>query len=396
MLKVKNLCCCLFVTLTCFFINSSYAVEKTSTSGNTISYLNRCLEPESGVWRDMPLSEKTGQAHCKVENIIIQVFQGAWRAHKGLPFGQALLNAPLSGKTAKRGRNLLTFAAFNGFRRLALWGALNGSNINQGDADMTTFLGTAIADNQPYMADFGLFYLKANPNTVYGEDEQQLTALRDATNHFWPISAIAGLIENGAVVRNQTEYEFIQSYLIHRAGSDFNERLEAGELIYTLYSAGSLGYPVRTYKPATIYTDSLEEIDRHLLYAIEHNQLTQEDIDAFQIHGRNFYHFLAFNGFNQTIKYLMRYGLAPEFAKEAVALRNSTGYDMLLAAIHGNNADAVREVLKVSDLSVNLKVPSFDGYENRGKKPLDLAKEWQASPEVIKVLLRNGATPLIQ
>ena len=396
MLRVKTLYCCLFVALTCFFTNSSYAVEKIPTPGNNSSYLDRCLVFESGTWRDIPLPEKNGQAHCKVESIIIQVFQGAWRAHKKLPFGQALLNASLSGKTAKRGRNLLTFAAFNGFSRLAFWGALNGSDINQGDADMTTFLGTAIADNQPYMANFGLLYLKANPNTVYGEEDRQLTALRDATNHFWPVDAIAALIENGAVVRNQTEYEFIQSYLIHMAGSDDRNRLKAGELIYTLYSAGSLGYPGRTYKPATIYTDTLEEIDRHLLYAIEHNHLTQEEIDAFQIHGRNFYHFLAFNGFNQTIQYLLRYGLAPEFAKEAVALRSKTGYDMLLAAIHGNNADAVREILKISDLSVNLKVPSFGGYENRGKKPLDLAREWQASPEVIKVLLRNGATLLIR
>lgn len=371
-------------------------MDKIPATLDNKSFLDQCWEPGSSIWRDISLIEETGRAHCKVENLIIQTFRKAWLVHEPLSLGYALVNSPLSGKSLKRGRNLLSFAAFNGFRRLALWGTLNGSDINQGDADMTTVLGTAVADKEPYMADFGLFYLKADPNTVYGKENQRVTALRDAANYLWPVNAIASFIESGAVVRDQAEFEFIQSYFVHMADDSQHKQLKAKELIHSLYISGSLINPGITQKPVTIYTDMLQAIDRHILYAIKYNQITQEDIDSFQAHGRNFYHFLAFNGLSQTIKYLLHYGLAPEHAKESVAKRDSTGFDMLLAAIHGNNVDAVIEVLNVSDLPINLKVPSFVGYKNKGKKPLDLAREWQASPEVIKLLIKKGATPLVQ
>lgn len=395
MLKVRNLCCCLFVTLACFFINSSSAVDRTPTTNNNQSILNQCWAPGSSVWREISLT-KSGQAHCKVESIVIQVFRQAWLVHDPLALSHALVNSPLSGKSATRGRNLLTFSAFNGFRKLALWGVLNGANINKGDADRMTFLGTAIEDKETYMVDFGSFYLKADPNTVYGKENHQVTALRDMINHQWPIDSLKNIIENGALVRDQSEFEVVQNYFIQMAGSDRYMQLKAREQMHTLYLAGSLVNPDITGKPETIYTDMLKELDHYILYAIEHNQLTQEDMDSFRVHGRSFYHFLAFNGFNQSIKYLLRYWFAPEHAKEIVGKRDVNGYDMLLAAIHGNSPGAVIEILKANNEPVNLKVPGFKGYKNKGEKPLDLAVKWQSSPEVIEILKKNGATLLIQ
>ena len=331
-----------------------------------------------------------------IENIVIQTFRQAWLVHERLNMDQALVNYPLSGQSAKRGRNLLTFAAFNGFRKLALWGMLNGSDINQGDADRVTFLGTAIEDKEAYMVDFGFFYLKADPNTVYGRENHQVTALRDMINHQWSIDSVKSIIESGAVVRNQAEFEVVQNYFIQMAGADRHLQSKAREYIHSLYLAGSLVNPNITGNPEFFYTDMLQEIDRHILYAIQHNQLTQEDMDSFRVHGRSFYHFLAFNGFDQTIKYLLRYWLAPEHAKKVIGKRDNNGYDMLLAAIHGNSSDAVLEVLKASNELVHLKVPGFKGYKNKGEKPLDLARQWQASPEVIKILIDNGATPLVR
>ena len=395
MLRVKTFCCCLFVTLSCFFINSSSAVDSTPTTSDKRSLLNQCWDPESSVWYKKSLT-KAGQAHCKIESIVIKAFRQAWLVHERLNLDKALVNFPLSGKSAKRGRNLLTFAAFNGFRKLALWGMLNGSDINQGDADRETFLGTAIEDKKAYMVDFGFSYLKADPNIVYGKKHHQVTALRDMINHQWPIGSLKTIIENGAVVRDQSEFEVVQNYFIQVAGSDRYMQFKARELMHSLYLAGSLVNLDITGKPETFYTDMLKEIDRHILYAIEHNHLTQEDMDSFQVHGRNFYHFLAFNGFGLSIKYLLRYGLGPEHAKDVIGIRDEYGYDMLLAAIHGNDPSAVSEVLRISKEPVHLKVPTFRGYKNKGQKPLDLAREWQASPEVIEILIDNGATPLVR
>ena len=395
MLKVKTLCCCLFVTLACFFINSSSAVDRTPMISDNRSLLNQCWDPGSSVWREKSLT-KSGQAHCKVENIIIQAFRQAWLVHEQLNLDQALVNSPLSGKTAKRGRNLLTFAAFNGFRKLALWGTLNGSDINQGDAVRVTFLGTAIEDKEAYMLDFGLFYLKADLNVVYGKKQHQVTALRGMIDHQWPLDSLKSIIENGAAVRDQSEFEVVQNYFIQMAGTDRFMQLKTRALMHSLYLTGSLVNPDIAEKPETFYTDMLKEIDRHILYAIEYNQLTREDMDSFRVHGRSFYHFLAFNGFSQSITYLLRYGLTREHAKEVAGKRDKNGYDMLLAAIHSNNPDAVSEIIRANNESIFLKVPGFKHYKNRGKKPLDLAREWQASPEVIEVLIDNGATPLIQ
>ena len=395
MLKVKTLFCCLFVTLACFFINSSSAVDYTPTTADNRPLLNQCWDPGSSVWREKSLT-RSGQAHCKIENIVIQAFRQAWLVHEPLNLNRALLNSPLSGKSAKRGRSLLTFAAFNGFRKLALWGVLNGSNINQGDADQVTFLGTAIEDAETYMVDFAFFYLKADPNVVYGKQKNQITALRDMVNHQWPVDSIKTIIEDGAVVRDQSEFEVIQNYFIQMAGADQRMQLKVRELMHTLYLAGSLVNPDITQKPNTTYTDMLKEMDRRILYAIKHGQLTQEDMDSFMVHGRSFYHFLAFNGFNQTIKHLLRYWFAHDQAKEVVGKRDDNGYDMLLAAIHANNPDTINEILEVSKEPVHLKVPAFEGYKNKGEKPLDLAREWRASPKVIKILINNGATPLVR
>ena len=359
------------------------------------SLLTLCWAPESSVWRELSATRDAEQAHCKIENLVIGAFRQAWLVHQPLRLGHALVNSPLSGKSLKRGRNLLSFTAFNGFRRLALWGKLNGAGINQTDADLNTFLGTAIADNQPYMVDFGLFYLNADPNIIYGKSNRRVTALRDAIDHLWTIRTIDSFVTAGAVTRNQNEYEFAQAHLVNMAGDNQHRQLKTRDILYTLYLAGTLVNPQQTETPVTMYTDMLDAIDRHILYAIKEGHFIQEEMDAFWVHGRNFYHFLAFNGFSRTLKYLMRYALAPEYAKDATTVRSDKGYDMLLAAIHSNNVDAVIEVLNASNLPINLKVPSFNNYKNQGKKPLDLAREWGA-PEVIKVLIKNGATPSIR
>ena len=395
MLKAKTIFCCLFVTLTCFFINSSSAVDKTPLTRNNQSFLTQCWEPETSSWQAAPLRE-SGKVHCKVENIAIRAFREAWLVHEPLHLSYALVNAPLSGNSLKRGRNLLSFAAFNGFRRVALWGMTNGADINFADGEQTTMLGAAIADKQPYMANFSVFYLKADPNTLYQSSGARITALRDMVNNYWSADAIEGMIEGGAVTRSQTEFEVIQSYLVQLAGSDRHLQLKAREMIDTLYLAGTLVNPLTARQAKPFYTDMLTEIDRHILYAIEHDELTQKELDQFLVHGRSFFHFLAFNGFNQTLKYLLRYRMAPEESSEFVHKRDRFGFDMLLAAIHSNDANSVSEVLRASKLAINQKVPSFRGFKNQGQKPLDLARKWQASPEVIETLLDNGATPLIQ
>ncbi len=69
---------------------------------------------------------------------------------------RALLNAPISGQSMKRGRNLLTLSAFSGFKSLPTWGIQKGADINAGDKDNATMLRMSVANQLIHMMTFAL------------------------------------------------------------------------------------------------------------------------------------------------------------------------------------------------------------------------------------------------
>ena len=150
------------------------------------------------------------------------------------------------------------------------------------------------------------------------------------------------------------------------------------------------GYALLSYM---VHTSMADSMDRYIRYYMENGYLSPEDMNGFEVNGRRFEHFLAINGFSESLEYRLHYNLSKKQAENRIFIRDTRGNDVLQAAIQSLNYDTVQTVLKLSNYNINQRIPKFPNYENGGDKPLDTARRLQASPALIKLLISYKANP---
>ncbi len=306
----------IYCRLWLFFLSASLishhaiAADKTPVTPSGISYLDLCLPPNKILTKTpVTISE---QAHCKLEDIIIQAYRQAFMAHKVTQDGWKLLNSDLNGHASERGQNLLTFSAMNGFRRLAVWGLMNGADIYRQDSNSRSMLSTAIDHKLNYMVRFSL---------QHGAGQAPLR---------WSYSSP---------------------------------------------------------------TNMKQTMDRYIRYYMKNTVISAEEMNAFEIHGRRFEHFLAINGFSESLRYRLHYDLSKEQALNRIINRDMRGYDVLQTAIMSLDYRTVQTVLMLSNYTVNHRIPLYLHYDHPGDRPLNTAQRLNASPELIQLLIRYDADP---
>ena len=329
---------------------------------------------------------KAGQAKERVEKILIEAWQQTYDAQTDTASRGILVNAPVSGKSNKRGRHLLSFAAFNDMKALALWGLAHGADINKGDKDNATLLRMSAAN---YLQDWVEFALSrgADPNIEAGDGNE--TLLEFMFNWGWPAAGIAMAIENGAKARN--------SRALRTAGKYLHRHFQPGRADRLIATLGTpLKEPVkRAVKGAQTDTQMIAIADKALLGALASGRLTPGDIRAFRSREKNFAGFLTFNGFSETLHYVLNTVFDSEEAGRIVSTRDENGNDLLLAAIKSLDAEVVRTVLETGYADANAMVPDRAGYASRGDRPLHVAVKWKVRPEIFQLLLQAGANPAL-
>lgn len=359
------------------------AVDKKPVTTSGVSILHLCMPPERSLTY-VPES-LSGKAHCKIEDIIIKAYREAFNAHKSNHTELELLNAGISGQTTGKGPNLLTFATMNGFRRLALWGLKNGADINRRDLDGKTMLYSSIYYVLPYMLNFSLSR-GADINRIFYIGNQPTTALRAMIDNKWPLDSLESIIKKGAVTRDEREQRLLAQYTtLSRIKAHIISDLTrwSGNKVHFNESKASYLIPVSMAKT----------MDNYLRYYMETGYLSRSDMDAFEIHGRRFEHFLAINGFSESLEYRLHYNLPKRQAENRIFIRDSRGDDVLQAAIRSLNYDTIQTVLKLSNYGVNQKIPNRPSYKNSGDEPLDTARRLHASEDLIKLLISYNANP---
>lgn len=331
------------------------------------------------------------QARTVVEKVVIRAYKKVLRS--GAHSEELLTNAPISGETDKRGRHLLSFAAFNQFPRLAQWGLEHGAEINLGDKDHANMLRMSLGNYNVEMVRFALEQ-GADPNILMGSGKDtMLSGLRKWT---WPLEGFVLAKEFGARPRSEKERQDILAYLnslpitqdemaysAYREIIDYIERapLIMGEIL----SAGA---------GQQISTSMIDMMDRYIFAAMAGGGLTKKRMDQFQIKGKGFEAFLTFNGFTKSlVERLATMDRAQ--AIKVVKTLDLEGNDLLVAAIKSLNDEAVEAILKVTSETVNAQVSDNPYHYSRGQRPLHMAIQWEVPDRIFELLVRYGANPAL-
>ena len=388
----------LFIALlTCLFLPQSVLAQKTPD----IFMLNFCWPPEKPKWT-LKMAPEGVDPHCLVEDLIITTYYKQLTSLPETISSYSLVNAPISGKTDKRGRHLLSFAAFNGFRRLAEWGLINGAYIDKGDKDNATMLRMAIGNSLVYMIGYALSK-GANPNIQFGDydlgPEKLDTPLTALVKWRGSLNSFEMVVNKGANLKDQEQYRQVTDWLYQllQQSQNQNVRDRISDLVQKLgvrLPPHIIWVDKTAQKADLIDIDLVEAIDNALEQAIIDNKLTRETLDQFTVHGKNFGGFLAFNGFDGTLaRHLKK--MTSEQQREAVLKRDAEGNDLLLAAIKSKNVNAVKLALDVTTANVTAVVPSGQGFYSEGDTPMDVARKWQVSEAITQLLENAIAQPIL-
>ncbi|KEQ18548.1 hypothetical protein [Endozoicomonas numazuensis] len=381
---------CLLIFSTLFFLCSGKACSTPFYDDSQPIFMHYfCWPPEAPNWSQIDKNVPLDDAHCVVEDLFIQAYHKQLIRLKSREDAVKLVNAPISGKTEKRGRHLLSFSVFNGFRRLAHWGLNNAADINAGDKDNATALRMSIGNSLDYMATFALKN-KANPNRVFGQPGHQDTALSALLKWKSPLSLFRLIITAGGKANDPLHLNEIAAHLRLMAANNASLQAEADSLIAQLTANGFIEEPIVTAPAELIEPDMGDQLDNALYRAMMAGVLTPDHMDSFKVHGKWYEHFLAFNGFSSSLSYRLR-TLPQDEAKIIVEARDDTGNDLLLAAIKSLNIDTVRVVLKVSSANINAPVPQHPDYYSSGDTPMTIARKWQVPKSIIELLKAYGA-----
>ena len=339
-------------------------------------------------------NDLTYQANRQVEDIILAAWQDQHQQilmTGNLPRAIRLLNAPISGTTEHRGRNLLTFSAFSGFRKLASWALTKGAYINRGDKDNATMLRMSVANQLTYMVKFALEN-RAEPNWLQGDALEN--TIGDMMRFGWPIHGFELIWDYGARLKNQEQKEELTSYLRIRTGESWKEKTRLKYFLDRLESPSAIlpekaAYRSTPAKEIDIYMIGV--MDTALIEAIKADDLAITDVKNFNVHGMPLTHYLTFNGMTQSLSHILE--TLPK--SEAIAQanrRDRTGNDLITAAIKSLNVEALQVALTTSSSQINTMTPAFAGYYSQGKTPLHIAVQWQVPNEVFSLLFSYGAS----
>ncbi|MCL6271161.1 hypothetical protein M3P05_14640 [Sansalvadorimonas sp. 2012CJ34-2] len=330
---------------------------------------------------------ETRAANNKVEEIVLRAYSRTFlqlKRTKGIASAIALIDAPISGKTEKRGRHLLSFAAFSGFQKLAEWGLDHGANINAGDKDNATMLRVSMANRLYYMVRFVLNN-GGNTNLIAGAGKRNM--IGDMMAFSWPLRGFELAWENGARLESAEQKARLTEYLnkTETTPDDYSRlqtflnRLDAPGAIYK-------GKRVEAKPSRQIETEMINVIDQEIIAAIQGGELPPAFIAAFSSHGTPLPHYLSFNGMTKSLKLILERGNGAEMARR----RERTGNDLLTAAIKSLNVEAVRAVLSIYPQAVKQVTPDLPNYYSAGDYPLHIAVKWEVPDEIFALLFDNG------
>ena len=333
-------------------------------------------------------STASDEAKAAITQTVIATYQTALDNYSDT---EQLINAPMSGERDWRGRNLLTFAAFNRLPELAKWALANGADINCSDKNRATMLSMALMNYQIDMLRFALEH-GANPNAVAGNDfDNMLSRLVKWT---WPIDGFLLAAEFGAKPRNEFERSYAINYVRTVSIVNHNGEVLRAQVLEYLQNAPLATFPLQKAASSDIIVLNMtEQVDQQLLIAMQQGTLSTEVMDTYSSKGKSFASFLAFNGFSEALNYHLQ---QIHNGYERVIVRDAEGYDLLIAAIKSRNANTVRVVLAQNPEAVNSMVPVEQYSYNAGRRPLHIAIESQAPPAVFEQLIQYGADPSLK
>ena len=331
---------------------------------------------------------ETRAANDKVEEVIIRAYDRTFQHLKrtrGLAAAIALVNAPISGQTEKRGRHLLSLAAFSGFKELALWGLNHGALINGGDKDNATMLRMAMANRLYYMVEFALEN-GANPNLKSGSGNRNL--LGDMLVFSWPLRGFELAWKHGARFKNEEQKTLLIQYLAEKEKNPDNY-LRVQTLINRFDRPDAVSKTAQPVSRVTLQvkTEMIEMIDRELLAAIKGGEIPPAFVTAYSSHGTPLPHYLTFNGFTNSLQEVLKGPRGPILVKR----RDRTCNDLLTSAIKSLNVEAVDIVLATTASEINRVTPNLPDCYSGGDYPLHIAVKWKVPDEVFASLLRHGA-----
>lgn len=344
-----------------------------------------------------PDPKGAAQARLVVELVLIRAYEQTLAS--GEYSEQSLANAPISGKTDRRGRHLLSFSAFNQFPELARWGLDHGADINLGDKDTATMLRMALGNYNLEMARFALEN-GAEPNMLMGEGKD--TMLSGLVRWNWPAAGFFLARDFGARPRSEQEREQVLEYV---RGLPEAQRAENINLFRQVF----LGVmPLEAYlesvpladktlpeagRAPLIATALVDVMDAALLDALESGALSDALLQRFYIKGKGFEAFLAFNGLTRTLVKRLQ-SMDRESAIAAVNRLDGEGNDLLVAAIKSLNAQAVAAILAITADGVNRAVSSDNPWHySKGQRPLHMAIQWNVPLRIFELLISHGADP---
>ena len=337
----------------------------------------------------------TFYANKRVEEVILRAWEEQYdkiMATGNVPRALRLVNAPISGETEHRGRNLLTFSAFSGFKKLAAWGLMKGADINRGDKDNATMLRMAVTNQLIYMVEFALKH-RANPNWLQGDGKRN--TLGDMMKFSWPLSGFELAWEHGARLRDEEQKEQLIEYLQkEHTDESWKEKARLKYYLDRLKSPQAIHpedkptFTTTPGKPIDIYMIGI--MSDALKAAMLSGEISTTDMIHFNVHGMPLVHFATFNGMTGALQHIL-YSLPSASAAYQVKRRDRTGNDLITSAIKSMNADALQVVLSTSNEAINTKVPSLPVYYTQGQTPLHIAVMWKAPDKIFSLLFEYGA-----
>ena len=295
-----------------------------------------------------------------------------------------LNNAPISGETEKQGKNLLTFAASNNFKKLAEWGLKKAALMNTGDRNNNTMLIAAVANHNINMLRFALRN-RANPNLQSGHYKD--TMLSAMMRWQWPESGFYLARQYAARPRSKEERLEIIDYLKSNFPSSSTRLIQyfrASPLVNLPLWSSNKGDPVET--------DMLTEMDHDLFSAMTgpSPKLNADIMAKFSANGKDFETFLANNGFTKALVQRLS-NMPASTAMAQIKEMDSVGNDLLVASIKSLNSEAVEAVLKINASTINKRIPAEPFYDNKGLRPLHIAILQQAPNRIFHLLFKYGA-----
>ncbi|WP_281648422.1 hypothetical protein [Parendozoicomonas sp. Alg238-R29] len=337
----------------------------------------------------------TYQANTRIEKVILEAWQTQYQQFMDagdIPRAVGLLNAPISGQTEHRGRHLLSFSAFSGFKKLATWALTKGADINRGDKDNATMLRMAISNQLPYMVEFALKN-GANPNWLQGANKDN--AFGNMMRFGWPLHGFELAWEHGARLRDKEQRDKLMAYLQkEHTDESWQEQARLKYFLEKLKSPVALvpeSKPVLTTTPGQpVETYMIGVMDAALKDAMINEKLSSFDAINFNVHGIPLVHYLTFNGMTETLGHILS-SLPRSAAIYQAKRRDRTGNDLITAAIKSLNAKALRIALTTSSNNINAKTPSLPVYYSKGSTPLHIAVQWEAPDEIFTLLFEYGA-----